>query len=717
MRKWVLCVVVALFGGAGSVGAQPLADRVPADALVYFGWTGAESMGPGYAGSHLEAVLKASKFQELLNESLPRVFAKIAAQEPGSAEPLKVFTTIGGAMWRHPAAYYFGGIAMNPNGPPAPKFALLCDAGAEGKGLADQLRKLLAQGQPPFEIKVEEQGGMVVMSCGAEGWGAGQKPAATLADNANFKTSLAQVQKDPVASVYVNVEAVVAIADQMTANSPGEANWAKMRDALGLKGVKRVIGTMGFDQKDWMTQGFVESPAPRTGAAAKMFDTSPLSEEILKTVPQSATVMTAGKFDLGGLVTSIRAIVADVYPEAGQQVEAMLAQVRDSIGVDLQKDVFDQFGEEWAAYQDPMTAGSGMLGYAVVNRAKDAKKLEASLTKLEDVINALVKSAMGPNAPTIAVERSQIEGTTLHHLAVPLVSPSWAVRDGNFYFGLYPQVVEAAVEQGGQGHKSILDNEDYQAVRKRLGGGPATGVGFANLPKTAPEGYQQLLMVARLYLGGADLFGAQTPAMAIPPLRKIMPELSPSGDVAWTDAAGWHYKGVSPFPGSDMLTPGGGGQVMVAQEALLVSILLPSLNRARETANRVKCLSNLRQIGQGIMLYANENKGNYPPNLGILVKTEDLVPVVFICPSGNTKFPGGNMPVDDQVKWVNENSDYVYLGAGMNATAGAEVIVAYEKPDAHAGQGMSILYGDGHAEFVQMPAAMQMIQEQQAKKK
>jgi prepilin-type processing-associated H-X9-DG protein len=717
MRKWVLGLVVALFCGVGSVRAQPLADRVPGDALIYFGWTGADSMGPGYAGSHLEAVVKASKFQELLNESLPRVFAKIAAQEPGSAEPLKVFTTIGGAMWRHPSAYYFGGMATGPNGQPMPKFALLCDAGAEAKGVADQLRKVLAQGQPPVEIKVEEQGGLVVLSCGAQGWGAGQKPAAALASDAKFQTALAQVQKEPVASVYVNVEGIVALADQMTANSPAAANWAKFRDALGLKAVNRAIATAGFDQKDWMTQAFVESPAPRTGAAAKIFDTAPLSQEILKTVPQSATIMSAGKFDLGGLVTAIRTIAADLNPQAGQQVDAMLAQVHDSIGVDLQKDVFDQFGDEWAAYQDPMTAGSGMLGYAVVNRVKDAKRLEESLTKLEDVINALVKSAMGPDAPTIAVERSQIEGTTLHHLAVPLVSPSWAIRDGNFYLGLYPQVVEGAVEQGAAGHKSILDNEAFQAVRKRLGGGAASGIGFANLPRTAPDGYQQLLMVARLYLGGADLFGAQTPAMAIPPLRKIMPELSPSGDVAWTDAAGWHYKGVSPFPGSDMLTPGGGGQVMVAQEALLVSILLPSLNRARETANRVKCGSNLRQIGQGILLYANENKGNYPPNLGILVKTEELVPQVFICPSGNTGFPGGNMAVDDQVKWVNENSDYVYLGAGMNATAGAEVIVAHEKPDAHGRQGMNMLFGDGHVEFFQMPAAIQMIQAQQAKKK
>jgi prepilin-type N-terminal cleavage/methylation domain-containing protein/prepilin-type processing-associated H-X9-DG protein len=52
--------------------------------------------------------------------------------------------------------------------------------------------------------------------------------------------------------------------------------------------------------------------------------------------------------------------------------------------------------------------------------------------------------------------------------------------------------------------------------------------------------------------------------------------------------------------------------VVIGIIALLISILLPSLNRARETANKVKCASNLKQIGQAILLYANENKGAYP---------------------------------------------------------------------------------------------------------
>ncbi len=52
--------------------------------------------------------------------------------------------------------------------------------------------------------------------------------------------------------------------------------------------------------------------------------------------------------------------------------------------------------------------------------------------------------------------------------------------------------------------------------------------------------------------------------------------------------------------------------VVIAIIAVLVAMLLPALSRARDSATRVACMSNLHQIGLGIVMYANDNRGLVP---------------------------------------------------------------------------------------------------------
>ncbi len=99
--------------------------------------------------------------------------------------------------------------------------------------------------------------------------------------------------------------------------------------------------------------------------------------------------------------------------------------------------------------------------------------------------------------------------------------------------------------------------------------------------------------------------------------------------------------------------------VVIGIIAVLISILLPSLSRAREAANSVQCMSNLRQLFQGATFYALDNRGFFPAapiNVyqfpvprklgresegGIWIRT----PRVWTCPSDYTDqintIPGG----------------------------------------------------------------------------
>lgn len=55
--------------------------------------------------------------------------------------------------------------------------------------------------------------------------------------------------------------------------------------------------------------------------------------------------------------------------------------------------------------------------------------------------------------------------------------------------------------------------------------------------------------------------------------------------------------------------------VVIGIVALLISILMPALNKARQASLQIACASNMRQLGQAMVLYCADNKNWFPPNV------------------------------------------------------------------------------------------------------
>src|ERR1700743_561340 len=62
--------------------------------------------------------------------------------------------------------------------------------------------------------------------------------------------------------------------------------------------------------------------------------------------------------------------------------------------------------------------------------------------------------------------------------------------------------------------------------------------------------------------------------------------------------------------------------VVIGIIALLISLLLPALNRARAAADRSACLSNLHQIAVASYIYSVDNKGALVPNVVLSYPTQ-----------------------------------------------------------------------------------------------
>lgn len=706
------CLVVLVLAGLMPcmAKAQPLADRVPANSMLYIGWQGTANPPAGYEQSNFKALLDASNIRQVVNDMIPRLLQRLAMEDPRAAQQINQVLQVVTPMLKHPTALFFEGIELRQAGQPRPKFGLICQAGPDADAMLAQLNNVVAMaGGAPFPVRAFRQNELVALTVGYEAEANPLPDAAnSLAGHAGFKSTLGQVQPNPCIIAYVNAEAILALADQAIAaggDPQAKELWPKIKEATGLSGLRQMVLAEGFDGKEWGVQAFIGAPSPRVGLVS-MMEYPPLTEDLYNSIPRGATFAGAVQFDLARLITEVRAAAARISPEAAKVVDQVLGAGQLFLAMNIQRDLAEPLGSQWAFYSDTAVAGRGPLGLVFLNRLNKPVEANRALVKLEITADNLINAQLVRQKMRIGFEQTRIGDLTVHYVALPAISPSWTIKDNTLVAGLYPQVVAAAAQREISSGESILSNASFLALRKRLGGEKANGFVYIDLPRTADDSYQTLLLLTQTGIGLGDLFGIKSPPMVLPTLPQLKQHLSPTAGFSWTDDAGWHFRGISPFPGAELLSMQGGAAAPALMAGMLGIGGFRSAAVAVNTTQRVQSASNLKQIGMAMHLYADQHQGRYPPNLGAL---RDALPLqVFVVnPEKLRRAGAANLEGDQKAAWIVNNTDYEYVGAELDPAADPEQVVAYEKPEARSG-GVNVLFNDGHVEYVTGPRAQEI---------
>jgi hypothetical protein len=200
-----------------------------------------------------------------------------------------------------------------------------------------------------------------------------------------------------------------------------------------------------------------------------------------------------------------------------------------------------------------------------------------------------------------------------------------------------------------------------------------------------------LMQVAASFAGDRDI--GMAPA-GLEPLARQLASTHNSVGVTVVDDEGILYAMMDP----GVFGPGAYGTSTLATSvgttAVAVSILLPSLQRARELSKRTVSAANLRGIGQACMIYANEHDDQFPPDLNVLLRDGVLTEKQFRAPLDDAWQPGG--------------SSYTYI-PGQTPDGDPANVLAYEHPDINNGEGGNVLYVSGHVEFKRGDALPQAV--------
>jgi hypothetical protein len=632
----VTMLIVALsLGGAGGLPLSmpplppdPVIARVAADECLFHMETAGLAAPDADTKNLTERMLADQEMREFLGLVAEQVMALVRQRAPVGPDGTEAMATLLEAALTRPMALTVEKFQPpTPEGPPQIVASLVIRVGDGGDALEKAVNWLVGS-TPLFRFEAVEVGGRSwqrLQDAGPESglvfWGINDG-SFVLAVGPGALESLVGRMEDagrevpawkaaiekrlplarPSTLTYFNAGEALRIATGLPV--PDRDKLVTLLEASGL-GTLETVATVsgmtveGVAAKMWL--GFDGPPAglfapPATGIGPKQ----------LARIPADAMLAQAWSLDLSAMLATVLGIVEATEPAVAAAFRGNLEQVRAIAGFDLDTHLLKPLGPDWTVLSVP--APGGMLpNIAVMAGVRD----RATFAKTHKALLGILRNAAAAGGEVqLSIREVPYRDQTLFCLEstspgmpIPL-TPTWCLTNDSLIVTLSPQLMKMLLAHDAQ----TVGIDGLAEVKQALGGGQPALVGVVDPAWLLGSLCGLYEMAVPMTRGMLREQGLTIDLPQLPPSSAIMPFARPQVSTIRHEADGIVIESTGTIPLGPLTAGGGIAGVSPASTPVLVGLLLPAVQSAREAARRTAMMNNCRQVVLAMLVHESARR-------------------------------------------------------------------------------------------------------------
>jgi hypothetical protein len=377
----------------------------------------------------------------------------------------------------------------------------------------------------------------------------------------------------------------------------------------------------------------------------------------------------------------------------GEQAGAdVLGEIDDALGVSLRDDLLAHVGRRAMIYQSEATGGGGMYSTVLLLALTDPIAFQSAHAQVVERANEAGEEQLNGY---VRVRSWEQDGVTSYALTVPglpvPIEPAWAVVGDHLAVAASPGGLRAAIAQVAEPASSVLDNPLFaRAVSERTPAAGLSQVKFADSPRLARKGYglTAALTSALANAVRSPLHPDRVSGPLVPDFGAFVANVEPAATIGWWDGDDYRIHAV----GDASLLVGlasGLGSIADMQGIILpafgAGVLLPAIGKARQTANELKSVTQVRSIAMAMNVYAVSNDDRLPESIDVLIEHDLVEHEMLVSPYGPAPDGGPDFAA--------------MVGRGKTFSVNAQEILAIDRAMMFQGLGVTnVVFADEHVE-------------------